>query len=54
MKDTDIAYYLDAKELNMTWGAALNKYGTDYNEIIQASMRGRGWLNALFKIPDLK
>ena len=52
MKDNDIAHYLDAKELNMTWEAAINKYGSDYNEIIQASMRGRGWLNDLFKIPD--
>ena len=54
MKDADIADYLDAKELSMTWEAALNKYGTNYDEIIQASMRGRGWLNDLFKIPDLK
>jgi len=54
MKDTDIADYLDAKELNLTWDGALSKYGTDYNEIIQASMRGRGMLNDLFKIPDVK
>lgn len=54
MKDTDIADYLDARELNLTWEEALNKYDTDYNEIILASMRGRGWLNDLFQIPDLK
>jgi hypothetical protein len=54
MEDNDIANFLDAKEVNMTWEEALNKYGSDYNEIIQASMRGRGSLNELFKIPDAK
>lgn len=54
MKDSDTADFLDSKELNMTWEDALKKYGTDYNEIIQASMRGRGFLNNFFKIPDLK
>lgn len=38
----------------MTWENAINKYGNNYQEIIHASMRGRGWLNELFKIPDIK
>ena len=52
MVDTDIADFLHANEVNKTWAQALDKYGDDFSEIIQASMRGRGLLNILYKIPD--
>jgi hypothetical protein len=51
MKDTDIADFLNAKELNMTWEQAYAKYTGDYEAIIGASMRGRGGVDVLFKIP---
>jgi len=51
MKDNDIADFLNEKELNLTWEDAMNKYNGDYQEIINASMRGRGSVDILFKIP---
>jgi hypothetical protein len=51
MKDTDIADFLNTKEVNMTWEDAISKYNGDFEEIIQASMRGRGLVDVLFKIP---
>lgn len=51
MKDTDIADFLNSKELNMTWEQAFDKYKGDYEAIISASMRGRGGVDVLFKIP---
>ena len=45
MMDTDIANFLNTKEVNMTWAEAVSKYNGDYNEIIQASMRGRGFFD---------
>jgi hypothetical protein len=51
MKDTDIADFLNTKEVNMTWEDAMSKYNGNYEEIIQASMRGRGVVDILFQIP---
>jgi hypothetical protein len=51
MKDTDIANFLNTKEVNMTWEEAMSKYNGNYEEIIQASMRGRGVVDVLFQIP---
>jgi hypothetical protein len=51
MIDTDIADFLNTKEVNMTWTQAMTKYNGNYNEIINASMRGRGLIDELFKIP---
>jgi hypothetical protein len=51
MKDTDIANFLNTKEVNMTWEEAMSKYNSNYEEIIQASMRGRGVVDVLFQIP---
>lgn len=54
MKDTDIADFLNEKELNMTWEQAFEKYKGNYEDIISASMRGRGGVDTLFKIPKDK
>jgi hypothetical protein len=51
MRDTDIADFLNTKEVNMTWEDAMSKYNGNYEEIIQASMRGRGIVDVLFQIP---
>ncbi len=54
MKDSDIADFLDSKELNMTWEQATIKYNGDYDKIIEASMRGRPTVDNVFKIPTVK
>jgi len=51
MKDVDIADFLNSIEMNMTWDEAFVKYGGDYEKIIEGSMRGRGVVDELFKIP---
>ena len=35
----------------MTWEEAMSKYNGNYEEIIQASMRGRGVVDVLFQLP---
>jgi hypothetical protein len=61
MKDTDIADFLDTKELNMTWDDAVRGKvekgfsGDDiYREIISSSMKGRPTIDDIFKIPSIK
>jgi hypothetical protein len=61
MKDSDIADYLDAKELNKTWEQLLQEkidkgFTGDaiYQEIISSSMKGRQTLDNVFKIPTSK
>ena len=51
MKDVDMADFLNIKGKNMTWDEAFIKYGGDYEKIIEGSMRGRGAIDELFKIP---
>ncbi|MBN9293980.1 MAG: hypothetical protein J0G96_08375 [Flavobacteriia bacterium] len=61
MKDSDIADYLDTKELNKTWEQLvqekIDKGFTDdaiYQEIINSSMKGRPTVDNVFKIPTIK
>jgi hypothetical protein len=51
MRDTDIADFLNKKEVNMTWKQVFKKNKGNYEEIILSSMRGRGVVDLLFKIP---
>jgi mannose/fructose/N-acetylgalactosamine-specific phosphotransferase system component IIB len=51
MKDTDIADFLNQKEVNMTWKQVFMKNKGDYEAIISSSMRGRTVVDLLFKIP---
>ena len=46
-----MADFLNIKGKNMTWDEAFIKYGGDYEKIIEGSMRGRGAIDELFKIP---
>jgi hypothetical protein len=51
MRDTDIADFLNKKEVNLTWKQVFKKNKGNYEEIILSSMRGRGAVDLLFKIP---
>ena len=51
MKDTDIADFLNKKEVNLTWKQVFKKNKGNYEEIILSSMRGRSAVDVLFKIP---
>ncbi len=51
MKDTDIADFLNKKEVNLTWKQVFKKNKGNYEEIILSSMRGRSAVDLLFKIP---
>jgi hypothetical protein len=51
MRDTDIADFLNKKEVNLTWKQVFKKNKGNYEEIILSSMRGRSAVDLLFKIP---
>jgi hypothetical protein len=51
MRDTDIADFLNKKEVNWTWKQIFKKNKGNYEEIINSSMRGRTAVDLLFKIP---
>lgn len=51
MRDADIGDFLNQNEVNVTWEQAFDKYKGNYEDIISASMRGRGSVDSLFKIP---
>lgn len=61
MKDSDIANYLDSKELNKTWEQLVQEK-TDkgflgnaiFQEIINSSMKGRPTVDNVFRIPTIK
>jgi hypothetical protein len=58
MKDTDWATALQEGEVNLSWQDVYNKYSKTHsgdalwNEIIQASMRGREKVDLFFKLPN--
>ncbi|RRJ86689.1 hypothetical protein EG240_15890 [Paenimyroides tangerinum] len=61
MKDSDIADYLDTKELNKTWEQLVQEKidkgfigNAIYEEIISSSMKGRPTVDNVFKIPLVK
>jgi hypothetical protein len=51
MRDTDIADFLNQKEVNLTWKQVFKRNKGDYEAIIASSMRGRAAVDLLFKIP---
>lgn len=51
MRDTDIADFLNKKEVNLTWEQVFMKNKGNYEEIINSAMRGRTSIDLLFKIP---
>jgi hypothetical protein len=51
MRDTDIADFLNQKEVNLTWKQVFKRNKGDYEAIIASSMRGRAAVDVLFRIP---
>ena len=54
MKDVDISEFLNSKEANRTWQQVYDYYGGDYNKIIEGSMKGRDFVDNIFKLPTVK
>jgi hypothetical protein len=51
MRDTDIAHFLNQKEVNLTWKEVFKRNKGDYEAIIASAMRGRAAVDVLFRIP---